>query len=146
MLAGARGLTLFNRFCEPDIDIETLTLEPRLPLSTASELGLRLHWVAALSTKISASLSLSGGVHTPPDAIKAILAGADTVQLVSAVLQRGPHVFASLESQLEEWLILHAYDGLSHARGTLNLTRCRDATCYEGDSYSKLLQGWPRPH
>ena len=145
VLAGARGLTLFNRYYEPDIDTETLTLEPRLSLSTSSELHLRLRWIAALSTRISASLSASGGVHTPQDALKAILAGADTVQVVSAVLQRGPQVFAELESQLKEWLVSHAYDGLDQARGVMSLSRCRDATFYQRGNYLKLLQAWRPP-
>lgn len=144
-VGGARGLTLFNRFYEPDIDIETMTLEPRLSLSTSSELNLRLRWTAALSPKVAASLSVSGGVHTAADAIKAIVAGADTVQLVSAVLQRGPQVFGELESELKDWLVAHAYDGLAQARGAMNLARCRDATFYHRGNYLKILQSWQRP-
>ena len=144
VVSGARGLTLFNRLYEPDIDLESGSIEPQLALSSSSELGSRLRWLAALSPKLSASLAASGGVHTASDAIKAIAAGAEVVQLVSAVLQRGPQVFSELESQLNEWLVSHAYDGLAHARGSMSVTRCPDPMFYRRNNYLKLLTGWER--
>lgn len=144
VIAGARGLTLFQRFYQPDIDVDGGRLEPQLPASSSSELGLRLRYIAALAPKISASLAASGGVHTAADAIKAISAGAEVVQLVTAVLQRGPHVFGELESQLNEWLVSHAYEGLGQARGAMSLTRCPDPTFYRRGNYLKLLTGWQR--
>ena len=144
VVAGARGLTLFNRFYEPDIDLESGTLEPRLDPSSSSELGMRLRFIAALSPKVSASLAASGGVHTASDALKAIAAGAEVVQLVSAVLQRGPQVFSELEQQVKDWLVSHAYDGLTQARGSMSLTRCPDPMFYRRANYLKLLTGWER--
>jgi len=84
------GLVLFNRFYQPDIDIENLEVVPRLQLSDSSELLLRLRWLAVLSGSVWASLAVSGGVHTPEDAIKSVMAGAHAVQLVSALLKQGP--------------------------------------------------------
>src|SRR5262245_39527485 len=94
--AGADGLVLFNRFYQPDIDVETMTAVPRLELSTSAELLLRLRWVAVLHSRLRCSLAITGGVATPTDGIKAILAGADAVQLVSAILRHGPAYFTAM--------------------------------------------------
>jgi hypothetical protein len=91
------GLVLFNRFYQPDIDIENLEVKPTLRLSDSSELLLRLRWVAILSRQISASLAVTGGVHNESDVLKSIMAGAEAVQVVSALLQHGPEYLAIIE-------------------------------------------------
>ena len=141
---GARGLTLFNRYYEPDIDVLTGTLEPKLELSTSSELTMRLRWLAALSPNVSASLAVSGGVHTGLDAMKGILAGANAVQLVSAVLLKGPSVFSTMQQELSEWLTKLAYPNLARATGAMNLARCPDPSFYRRGNYLKVLQSHPR--
>lgn len=140
--AGARGLVLFNRFYEPDIDVESLALEPRLQLSNSSELLLRLRWLAALSDQTPASLAVSGGVHTTLDALKAVMAGAHAVQLVSVLLANGPSAVAGMLSELAHWLEQHDYESLRQACGSMNLARCPDPTYYHRGNYLRILQSF----
>ena len=139
---GARGAVLFNRFFQPDIDPEALALERTLHLSDRSELPLRLRWLDIASTHTGLSLACSGGVHEPVDAVKAIMAGADAVQTVSALLQRGPGRLRDLIDGLRSWMEAHEYDNIDDLRGSMNLARCPDPSAYERANYVKLLQGW----
>lgn len=139
---GARGAVLFNRFYQPDIDPEALSLERTLHLSDRSELSLRLRWLAIASAQSSLSLACSGGVHEPIDAVKAIMAGAHAVQTVSALLQRGPGRLRALVDGLRAWMAAHEYEHLDDLRGSMNLARCPDPSAYERANYVKLLQGW----
>ncbi|MBI1208680.1 MAG: dihydroorotate dehydrogenase-like protein [Azospirillum sp.] len=136
------GLVLFNRFYQPDIDIEALETVPRLSLSTSSELLLRLRWLAILSGRVRPSLAASGGIHDTADAIKALMAGADAVQLVSALLQRGPSHLSRLRNELVEWLERHQYASLAEMQGSMNLLRCPDPAAFERANYMAALQGW----
>jgi dihydroorotate dehydrogenase (fumarate) len=115
--AGADGLVLFNRFYQPDINVEELEVERSLQLSTSSELPLRLRWLAILSGRVRPSLAITGGVHTPVDVIKAIMAGAHAVQLVSALLQRGPEYLRVLRGEMARFLEEHDYESLDQMRG-----------------------------
>jgi dihydroorotate dehydrogenase (fumarate) len=142
--AGADGLVLFNRFYQPDIDVEALEVSRLLTLSESSELLLRLRWLAILSGCVRPSLACSGGVHTVQDAIKAVMAGAHAVQIVSALLRHGPDVLRTLLSQLEEWLEQHDYSSLGQMQGSMNLRRCSDPRSYERANYIHLLQSFPR--
>lgn len=141
--AGTDGLVLFNRFYQPDIDLATLTASPRIELSTSAELLLRLRWIAALRGRVRASLGLSGGVATAEDGIKAVLAGADAVQLVSAVLRNGPHFFKVMHERLVRWMTAREFTSIDEVRG-----RVRFATgAADGDSparagYLRTLQSW----
>lgn len=143
-LAGAAGLAIFNRFYQPDIDVEEMTARPHLNLSDSGELLLRLRWLAVLSPQVRGSLAATGGVHTSEDAIKALLAGAHAVQLVSVLLRHGPNVIASLVRGLTEWMRRHDQEELAGFRGRLNLARCADATAYERANYVRTLQSWGR--
>jgi dihydroorotate dehydrogenase (fumarate) len=145
--AGADGLVLFNRFYQPDIDIRTMSVSPRLELSTSAELLLRLRWIAILHGRIRPSLALSGGAATPMDGIKAILAGADVVQMVSALLLHGPAYVALMRRGLEDWLDWHAMERLGDARGLLSLKTTRDPASFERAHYIRTLHSWqsPRP-
>ena len=140
--AGARGLVVFNRFYQPDIDIEALEVDTHLQLSDSSELLLRLRWLAILSAQRTLDLAVSGGVHTPADAIKALMAGATTVQMTSALLRHGPHHLAMVLEAVRDWLIAHEYESLAQLRGSMNLSRCPDPAHFERGNYLKLLQGW----
>ena len=137
---GARGVVMFNRFYEPDIDIDKAALEPRLHLSDSRELTLRLRWLAAIAPKTAASLACTGGVHNGAGALKAILAGAHVVQVVSAVLSRGPTAIATMRRELEELLVSHAYESVDQARGRMDLAHCQDTTFYHRGNYLKVLQ------
>jgi dihydroorotate dehydrogenase (fumarate) len=139
---GAAGLVIFNRFYQPDINIEELDVEPTLRLSDPSELLLRLRWLAILSGRVDLSLAVTGGVHSAADAIKAVMAGAHAVQVVSALLLRGPDHLRTLRSDLEEWLEEHEYESLRQMQGSMNLQRCPDTSAYERANYIRVLQSF----
>jgi dihydroorotate dehydrogenase (fumarate) len=140
--AGAAGVVLFNRFYQPDIDLEQMEVVPHLRLSDSSELLLRLRWLAILSPQVRLSLAASGGVHGVDDAIKAISTGADVVQLVSALLQKGPAYLAGLLHGIRGWMIAHGYESLEELRGSMNLRRCPDPSAFERANYIRILQAW----
>jgi len=140
--AGARGIVVFNRFYQPDFNLEELEVTPSLRLSDSSELLLRLRWLAVLSPQVRGSLAVSGGVHTVEDVLKALLAGAHAVQLVSVLLRHGPRVLATLLSALRHWLSEHGYEDLRQLRGALDLRRCPDPSAFERANYIRILQSW----
>lgn len=141
-VAGVEGLVLFNRFYQADIDIEELELVRTLRLSDPSELLLRLRWLAVLSGRTQASLAVSGGVDRAGDAIKAVMAGAHAVQMVSTLLRNGPGRLSEILRDLERWLEEHEYDSLRQMQGSMNLRRCPDPRAYERANYVHILQGW----
>lgn len=140
--AGADGLVVFNRFYQPDIDVERLEVERTLELSTSSELLLRLRWLAVLSGNVKASLAVTGGVHNGIDALKAVMAGAHAVQLVSALLLRGPGYLKTVRDQVTAWLEEHEYDSLRQAQGSMDLKRCPDPMAFERANYAQILHTW----
>lgn len=140
--AGADGIVVFNRFYQPDIDIDELAVVPTLFLSNSSELRLRLRWLAALSGRVRSSLAATGGVHTPIDAIKAVMAGAHAVQVVSALLQHGPEYLKELRDGMARWMEEHEYDSLVQMQGSMSLERCPDPASFERANYMKVLEGW----
>ena len=140
--AGADGFTLFNRFYQPDIDIERLEVGRTLALSDSSELLLRVTWLAVLSPLTRASLAASGGVHTAIDAIKAVMAGAHAVQMVSALLRNGPGHLRTVRESMVRWLEEHEYDSLRQMRGSMNAQRCPDPKAFARANYVQLLQDW----
>ncbi len=142
--AGAQGLVLFNRFYQPDIDPELLDVKLSLRYSDPGELLLRLRWLALLSGRTKLSLSASGGVHTGRDALKAVMAGANSVQMVSALLQHGPEQLTRVRTELSQWLEEHEYRSLRQAQGSLNLIHTPRPEVYERGNYLKILQGWSR--
>jgi dihydroorotate dehydrogenase (fumarate) len=139
---GADGLVLFNRFYQPDIDIETMKPFPQVTLSTSAELLLRLRWVAILHGRVRPSLVVTGGIATPDDGIKALLAGADAVQLVSAILRRGPAYFTVMREGLERWIERHGLTRLNEMRGRASLKQTVDPTAFERANYIRTLQSW----
>lgn len=143
--AGVHGMVLFNRLYQPDFDIEELEIERSLHLSDSSELLLRLTWLAVLSGHTSASLAASGGVHTAVDAIKAVMAGAHAVQMVSALLRQGPEHLGRIRQGVSDWMEEHEYDSLAQMQGNMNLKHCPDAKAFERTNYMHLLQSW-RPY
>ncbi len=141
--AGIDGLVLFNRFYQPDIDIETLTVNPRPELSTSSELRLRLPWVALLKPRLKASIAVSGGVATAEDGIKAILAGADAVQMVSAILRHGIGHLGTMRGGLERYLTEHRFTSLSAIKGSVSFDGAFDRSAFQRASYIQALQQRP---
>jgi len=138
--AGADGLVLFNRFYQPDIDIRTVKAVPRVSLSSNAELLLRLRWAAILRGRVRASLAITGGVATPADGIKAILAGADVVQLVSALLRHGAPYLLSMREGLVRWMESKGLVSIGEARGLVSLERSQDPAAFERGNYIRMLQ------
>jgi dihydroorotate dehydrogenase (fumarate) len=141
-LAGAAGVTVFNRFYQPEINIDDIKVQPQLHLSESHELLLRLRWLAILAPLLRGSLAATGGVHTSADVVKALLTGAHAVQVVSVLLKHGPFVLATMRQGLEKWMGEHGYTEIDQFRGLLNLERCRDPENYERANYIRVLQSW----
>jgi dihydroorotate dehydrogenase (fumarate) len=141
--AGADALVLFNRFYQPDVDVEQQTLL-RVNLSSPAELPLRLRWIGVLSGRVKA-LGATGGVHTAVDVVKAVLVGAHMTQMVSALLQQGPEYLGQVRRDLERWLEEHQVESLGELRGRLSLQRCADAAPYQRANYIRLLQSRDLP-
>ncbi len=140
--AGADGLVLFNRFYQPDIDIEELDVIPNLRLSTADELRLRLRWLSILSSQVKMSLAATGGAHNAVDVIKAVMTGAHSVQMVSALLIHGPeHIQRTLEA-VEFWLNEHEYESLEQMRGSMNMSKVPVPAKLTRANYMKMLDSW----
>jgi dihydroorotate dehydrogenase (fumarate) len=142
--ARADGLVLFNRFYQPDIDPEMLLAVPRLHLSTRSELLLRVRWLAILYGTVDASLAATGGVHTGTDVLKAVMAGAHAVQVVSALLVHGPVHLAHMRREFASWLEQNDYESLRQAQGSVSLIRSADPEAFERGNYLRILQTWRR--
>jgi dihydroorotate dehydrogenase (fumarate) len=140
--AGARGVTLFNRFYQPDIDLEQLDVDLKLAYSTSAELPLRLHALAILHPSSALELACSGGVHSGLDAAKAILAGASVVQIASALLEHGPEHLTTIQNELHQWLDEKQYRSVSEACGVMSLASAPDPEQWERLNYMKILQGW----
>ena len=140
--AGADALVLFNRFYQPDIDPEKLDTSRHLTLSSPLELPLRLRWLAILSGRLRPSLAVTGGVHDAVDAVKAIMAGAHAVQMVSALLRGGPECLRRIREETVAWMQEHEYGSLEQMRGSMSLDACPDPSVYERANYMLMLQGW----
>lgn len=140
--AGADGLVLFNRFFQPDINVEELTAEPSLQLSGPGDLLLRLRWLAVLHGHVKGSLAVTGGVHDGIGALKAVMAGADAVQMVSALLLHGPERLAQTRAGLAEWLEEHEYESLAQARGSMSLQKSPNPQAFTRANYMRILNGW----
>jgi dihydroorotate dehydrogenase (fumarate) len=139
---GADGIVVFNRFYEPDIDVRDQQVVRTLTLSSSTELLPRLHALAIVSGRTRLSLGVTGGVHTGLDALKAVMCGADGVQMVSAILKDGPRQLLTARTQLGFALEENEYDSLAQVKGSMSLTRCPDPKAYERINYMHILQNW----
>ncbi len=142
--AGADALVMFNRFYQPDIDTRTMTASPTLELSRRSELLLRLRWIAILHGRVRPSLALTGGVETWDDGIKAILAGAHVVQMVSALLRHGPSFLTTMTAKLREWMEWYRMPSVDVMRGRVSLEHAPDPGDFERANYIRTLHRWGR--
>lgn len=136
------GLLLFNRFYQPDINVEDLEVERVVHLSDSSELLLRLRWLALLYGKVEAPLAVTGGVHSPVDAIKAVMAGASAVQMLSALLRHGNSYLEQVRQGIVDWMDEHEYESLRQMQGSMSLLRTPEPGAYERANYAKILQTW----
>lgn len=141
---GAQGLVLFNRFYQADIDPDECDTVPLLHLSTSDELLLRLRWLAILSASYRGSLAITGGVHQPIDAVKAIMAGADAVQMVSALLRDGVQQLRVVRDGFERWGDEHGYETIDQIRDSMSLAHSPHPRASERRNYLRILQSWKR--
>jgi dihydroorotate dehydrogenase (fumarate) len=140
--AGASGLVLFNRFLQPDIELEELQVTPHLVLSTSDELRLALRWIAILRGRVRASLAATGGAHTPDDVLKLLLAGADCVMVASSLLKKGPAQVGVLVRGVTEWLSEREYSSVEQMKGSLSQQACPDPDAFERANYMKALKSY----
>ncbi|MEQ1621339.1 MAG: dihydroorotate dehydrogenase-like protein [Methylococcales bacterium] len=140
--AGADGIAVFNRFYQPDIDLDTLQVVPRLHLSTPDEALLRIRWTALLYGRVNLSLAVTGGFHQSSDVIKALLAGADVVHLCSVLLAHGVGKLSEIRNELEQWLIEHEYASISQLKGSVSQQHAIDPSAYERANYVQVLDSY----
>jgi dihydroorotate dehydrogenase (fumarate) len=140
--AGANGLVLFNRFYQPDIELETLEVKPNILLSTPMAMRLPLRWIALLHGRVNASLAATSGIHRATDALKMLLAGADVTMLCSTLLRHGIPQITQIERDLKAWLEEHEYESVQQLKGSLSQKNCPEPAAFERAQYMKALTGY----
>lgn len=137
--AGANGLVLFNRYLEPELDLETLELSPNLILSSRNELRLALRWIAILRDQIDISIAATGGVHFAEDVIKAVLVGADVTQLAAMLMRYGPECIRKLLVEIQQWLEENDYVSIQQMKGSMSHQNCPNPSALERANYMKAI-------
>lgn len=137
--AGANGLVLFNRFYQPDIELETLEVVPGVVLSTPMAMRLPLRWIAVLYGKIKANLAATSGIHTAHDVIKMLMAGADVTMMCSALLKHGPQHVTTVLAEVRQWMLEHEYVSVSQMKGSMSQKSVADPAAFERANYMKAL-------
>ena len=140
--AGADGLVLFNRFYQPDFDLEALDVVPNLILSNSHDLLLRLHWIALLYGNVKADLALTGGVHSATDVVKSMMAGARIAMMTSALLKRGITFLDTITTELLVWMGEHEYDSIKQMQGSMSRNAVRQPEAFERANYMKVLSSY----
>ncbi len=143
--AGADGLVLFNRFYQPDIELESLEVKPNILLSTPMAMRLPLRWIALLHGKLKASLAATSGIHRASDALKMLLVGADVTMLCSTVIRHGIPQIAMIEREMTDWLEEHEYESVKQLKGSLSQKNCPEPAAFERAQYMKALTGYAMP-
>lgn len=139
---GADGLVLFNRFYQPDLDLENLEVVPRLVLSSSDELRLPLRWTAILYGRIPTDIAITSGVHTAEDAIKCVMAGASVSMIASELLKHGVGRLTEILAGMQTWMEVHEYESISQMRGSMSQLHVADPAAFERANYMKTLQSW----
>lgn len=140
--AGADGLVLFNRFYQPDIDLEELEVRPQVILSDSSASRLPMRWIAVLHGKIKASLAATSGVHTAHDVLKLLMAGADVTMMCSALLKHGPEHLAGVLREMEQWMVEREYSSVSQMKGSMSHKSVANPSAFERANYMKALNNY----
>jgi dihydroorotate dehydrogenase (fumarate) len=143
--AGADGLVLFNRFYQPDIELESLEVKPNLLLSTPMAMRLPLRWIALLHGKLKGSLAATSGIHRASDVLKMLMVGADVTMLCSTVIRHGIPQIAMIERELVDWLEEHEYESVSQLKGSLSQKNCAEPAAFERAQYMKALTSYALP-
>jgi len=141
--AGANGLVLFNRFYQPDIDLEALEVKPNILLSTPMAMRVPLRWIAILYGKIGANLAATSGIHRASDALKMLMAGADVTMICSALIRHGVRQFSVIERDLVSWMEEHEYESVSQLKGSLSQKNCSEPSSFERAQYMKAISQFP---
>jgi len=141
--AGANGLVLFNRFYQPDINLENLEIHPNILLSTPMAMRVPLRWVAILYGQIKASLAATSGVHRATDVLKMLMAGADVTQLCSVLLRHGARQLTAIEKDLVAWMEEHEYESVEQLKGSLSQKNCDDPSAFERAQYMRAISSYP---
>jgi len=136
---GADGLTLFNRFYQPDIDLESLQVTPNILLSTPMAMRVPLRWIAILRDQVGLSLAATSGIHRATDAIKMLMAGADVTMLCSALLRHGVRHIATVEADIKTWMEEHEYESLHQLQGSMSQKNCPDPAAFERAQYMRAV-------
>jgi dihydroorotate dehydrogenase (fumarate) len=140
--AGAQGVSLFNRFYQPDIDLETLHIKPSLELSSSMESLLRIRWIALIRGRVDLSIAATGGFHQSDDIVKALLVGADVTHLCSVLLKQGPDHIAVLKQQLEHWLQEHEYESVEQMKGSVSQSCAINPAALEHSNYMHVIKSY----
>jgi len=140
---GADGLVLFNRFYQPDIELETLEISPNVLLSTPMAMRLPMRWIALLHGRINASLAATSGIHRATDALKMLMAGADVTMLCSVLLRRGIDHIRVIEREMLEWMEEHEYESVEQLKGSMSQKNCPDPPAFERAQYMRALETYP---
>jgi dihydroorotate dehydrogenase (fumarate) len=138
--AGAAGLVLFNRFYQPDINLEELEIEPGVTLSAPGDMRLPLTWIGILCGRVRASLAATSGIHFGRDALKMLMAGADVTMLCAALLMNGVDHLRTVEREMREWMEAHEYESVRQMQGSMCQINCADPTAFERGQYMRALQ------
>ena len=141
---GVNGLVLFNRFYQPDIELETLEVSPNLLLSTPMAMRLPMRWIALLYGRIGANLAATSGIHHGVDALKMLMAGADVTMLCSVLLRRGIDHIRVIEREMREWMEEHEYESVEQIKGIMSQKNCPDPTAFERAQYTRSLSTYPK--
>ncbi len=144
--AGADALVLFNRFYQPDIDLEELELRPNVLLSTPQALRLPLTWIGILHGRVKAALAGTGGVHNAEDVVKLLMVGADVTMLCSSLMRNGINHLRHMERELREWMEAHEYESVRQMQGSMSQLRCPDPTAFERAQYMRAVKGMQHIH
>jgi dihydroorotate dehydrogenase (fumarate) len=139
---GASGLALFNRFYQPDLDIENLEVVPHLLLSTSAELRLPLRWIAILYGRVEADLALTTGIHTAEDVLKGLMAGASVTMMASELLRNGVGRLREVLIDLERWLVEYEYESVNQMQGSLSQINCAEPAAFERANYMRVLSSF----
>ncbi len=140
--AGADALVLFNRFYQPDFDLENLEVVPHLVLSDSDELRLRLHWVAILYGRVRADYAITGGVHTHEDVLKGLMAGAKVTMMASELLRNGIGRISEVLDEMVRWMEEHEYESVEQMQGSMSQINVADPAAFERGNYMRVLQSW----
>ncbi len=141
--AGANGLVLFNRFYQPDIDLETLEVKPNILLSTPMAMRLPLRWIAILRGQVRASLAATSGIHRATDVLKMLMAGADVTMLCSALIRHGPQQIGVIEREMLAWMQEHEYESVNQLKGSMSQKNCADPAAFERAQYMRAISSYP---